>query len=213
MVLTGPAASLLATAAFGAVAPAGAIAVPELQRLRSPLEEEQGRAHAHSHVFSLFAAEGNTLIAASRRPLPPEQAQTWAMTVAAAVGPAAIVVACSMLAMEYRGPGDPSEEALVFELHSTAAAAPPGVPPLPPSSLLTGLPAALLEHGEAAGRPVTAIVAVESAPVPDAAVVGALADAVCGAAGRPALGAAGRAAVAAQVDAIYRASASNSMFI
>lgn len=216
IVLIGPAAALSVDVAFGPTQPAGTISVPELQRLRSPMEEELGsHAQNHIHTFSLLQCSNNTLIACTRRQLPPEQAVTWADTVLAALKPASVVIASSILSLEYRGPGDAAEENLIFELH-TSTARPPraaAVPSLPPGTLITGLPAALLQACEVAGLPATALTAVESSPVPEVSLVCALADAVCGVAGLSLLDDSQQGAVSQAVDGVYRSSASNSMFI
>ena len=214
IVLIGPAASLSLDAAFGPSQPIGSISVSELQRLRSPLEEELGAsAQQHIHTFSLFQPNKSALIACSRRSLPPEQAVTWAQTVLAAIKPAAVIAASSILSLEYRGPGDATEENLIFEIHTTTSASPNGVPSLPAGTLITGLPAALLQECEVSGISATVLTAVESSPVPEVGLVCALGDAVCVTAGLSAMDDSQRGMVTQSVEGVYRSSASNSMFI
>lgn len=138
--------------------------------------------------------------------------------------------------MEYRGPGSPSDEDLVFSLHThpstagtaAAAAAPAGSgsssgkapPPLPPGTLLGALPAALLCLCARRKLVGAAVVGVQLGPAPDAAFVRSLAEGVQGE--LSALGVdlgphvqAGPqllAAIREVTDRIYRSSAGNSIF-
>jgi fatty acid desaturase (delta-4 desaturase) len=182
--------------------------------------------HHPPHTFTLHTVttttttgtDTSTLIACSRRPLPAEQAVTWAQTVLAAVTPAAVLVVCSILSMDYRGPGDAAEENLIFGIHTqnssattTTAAV---VPVLPPGTLISGLPAALLEESESLKIPGSILVAVESSPVPEVSLVCGLADAVSKMVMLGGdLDGERRAAVAEAVNSMFRSSASNSMFI
>ena len=130
-----------------------------------------------------------------------------------------------MLSMDYRGPGDASEENLIFEIHTTSTTTSTTtsaekddcvrVPTLPPGTLITGLPAALLDKSEALGRPGSILVAVESSPVPEVSLACSLADAVSKMMGAGDGGIDGerRAVVAEAVHSMFRSSASNSMFI
>ncbi|KAL4520126.1 hypothetical protein Ndes2526B_g01334 [Nannochloris sp. 'desiccata'] len=220
LILTGPAASLTLDAAFGPTQQVGSVSVPELCRLRSPLQEELGVEQNPPHIFTLLKPDDNssTLIATSRRPLPAEQASLWAETVIAEVAPSSTFIVSSILSMEYRGPGDAAEDNLIFKLQNTKAIQDEKenskhVASLPEGTLLAGIPAAVLEVCEDGNRPATALVAVESSPVPEVSLVSALADAVCIFLGRKKVDAAGKVAVAAAVDGVYQSSASNSMFI
>jgi predicted ATP-grasp superfamily ATP-dependent carboligase len=172
------------------------------------------------HIFTLLKSEekdSTTLIAVSRRPLPAEQASLWAETVIAEITPSlSTFVVSSILSMEYRGPGDAAEENLIFKLQNTKAIekeCSTDVPRLPEGTLLSGIPAAVLEVCDDSNHPATALVAVESSPVPDVALVCALADVICASLGRKPVDAAGKAAVAGAVGQMYQSSASNSMFI
>ncbi len=219
IILTGPTASLTLDAAFGPTTHVGSITVPELCRLRSPLQEELGVEQNPPHIFTLSSPKDDTttLIATSRRPLPAEQASLWAETVISEISPSSSTfIVSSMLSMEYRGPGDAAEENLIFKLQNTKAAevqSSTNVPSLPIGTLLSGLPAAVLETCEDGKLPATALVAIESSPVPDVSLVCTLADALCALVGRSKVDAAGKTAVAAAVEGMYRSSASNSMFI
>ena len=139
--------------------------------------------------------------------------------------------------MEYRGPGSPADEDLIYSLATppAAASAPASSdssvgggsrrapPPLPPGTLLGGLPAALLSLGVQQNLPATAVVGVQLGPAPDAKFVHSLADGllrVLGArAGRqlgPPLvlgGAELLPALKVATDKLYRSSASNSIYI
>jgi hypothetical protein len=219
VILTGSAASLTLDAAFGPTQQVGTISVPELCRLRSPLQEELGVEQNPPHIFTLLRPQDDTttLIATSRRPLPAEQASLWAETVITEVASSSSTfIVSSILSMEYRGPGDAAEENLVFKLQNTAALSSKSsttVPDLPLGTLISGLPAAVLETCENKNSSATALVAVESSPVPDVALVCALADAVRVSLGRKKVDSAGKAAVATAVEGVYQSSASNSMFI
>ena len=223
IILTGPAASLTLDAVFGPTHQVGSISVPELCRLRSPLQEELGIEQSPPHIFALLKPEDNSsnvLIATSRRPLAAEQASLWAETVINEVAPtSATYILSSILTMEYRGPGDAAEENLIFKVQNTASEEQKkenstNMPPsLPEGTLLSGLPAAVLDSCEDSSRPATALIAVESSPVPEVGLVCALADALCACLGRKSVDAAGKTAIAGAVAGVYHSSASNSMFI
>lgn len=220
IILTGAEASLTLDAVFGPSQQVGTISVPELCRLRSPLQEELGVEQNPPHVFTLLKPDddSNILIATSRRPLPAEQASLWAETVITKVAPSSTFIVSSILSMEYRGPGDPAEDNLIFKVQNTKAILDEKenskiVASLPEGTLLSGLPAAVLEVCEDSNNPATALVVVESSIVPEVGLIYALADTLCVFLGRKKVDAAGKAAVAAAVDGVYRSSASNSMFI
>jgi len=212
-VIEGNSNSLMADALFPSASAAGAISVPELQRLPSPLDQELGKSQHAQHVTTLLQGPGSLLIAVMRRPVPPEQAVTWAQAVTAALSPKAVVAATSMLAKDYRGPGSPADEDMVFAVQTSAARPVNSVAPLPPGSVISGLAASLLEHCESAGLPATALVAVEHAPVPESGLVCRMAEAVSAVVGGvEAPGDSARRAIGNALNGAYQSSASNSMF-
>lgn len=82
--------------------------------------------------------------------------------------------------MEYRGPGSPADEDLIFSLQTSAMSSnklTDKPPSMPEGMLLTGVPAALLAYCEQQELPSCAIVGVQIGPAPDAKFVGALATA------------------------------------
>ncbi len=224
----------------------GSISVPELVRVRSPLEEEFGTGQQPVHTCTLHTLGGGLLLVLSPRELPAEQAPLWARTVLAELQPRALVVAATLPAMSYRGPGDPADEDLVFSLQTeaaTAAAAAGGSgagstaptaaglpPPLPEGTMLGGLPAALLARAELLQLPATLIAGVQVQQVPDAQFLLALGQGLAAALRSTATGLGGSAAEAAEAalvqqprgaalaalgaaaDAVYRSSASSSIF-
>lgn len=216
----------------------GGVSVPELVRVRSPLEEEFGTGQQPVHTCTLHALGSGLLLALSPRELPAEQAPVWVRSVLAALQPRALVVAATLPAMSYRGPGDPADEDLVFSLQTeaatTAAAAATAVaglpPPLSEGTMLGGLPAALLARAELLQLPATVVVGVKVQQVPDAQFLLALGQGLEAALRSTAasLGggaveateaalvqqprAAALAALAAAADAVYRSSASSSIF-
>ncbi|GAB4817203.1 hypothetical protein N2152v2_004249 [Parachlorella kessleri] len=235
--LLGPSAALLASTLFQQAKALGTISVPELQRLRSPYDEEYGgRTVIHKSLILSLSEE--IVLVVSDKPLPPEQAATWADAACAALQPAAVVITTTIPAMEYRGPGSPADEDLIYSLASPAATAPAppssgsrsvrgssrgAPPPLPPGSLLGGLPAALLVHCVQQELPAEAVVGVQLGPAPDAKFVHSLAEGLLGALearvgrqlGPPLVlgGAELLPALKAAVDKLYRGSVSNSIFI
>jgi hypothetical protein len=225
VLLVGPYISIIAEALFQDAESVGSITVPELRRLRSPLELEYGTANKHQHITHVSKASlGNDdegiLVGCMKRLLPEEQAVTWADAVLSALNPRSVIVVSSILAMEYRGPGDPANEDLVFAMHNTHETTVPDVSCLPPSTPLAGVPAALLQRCELGGgsqglqpRAAAAIVAVEHAQVPQASLICRAAAALAGKLKLhlPTMDA--RAQIAACLDATYRSSAGNSMFI
>jgi hypothetical protein len=220
IILTGPAASITLDAVFGQTQQVGTISVPILCRLRSPLQEELGVEQNPPHTFTILKLkdDSSTVIATSRHPLPAEQASLWAKTAIAKFAPSSTFIVSSILSMEYRGPGDPAEDNLIYKLQNTKAVQnekenTKNVASLPEGTLLSGLPAAVLEVCEDSNHPATALVAVESSPVPEIGLVYALADTLCLFLGRKKVDAAGKVAVAAAVDRVYRSSSSSSMFI
>lgn len=122
-----------------------------------------------------------------------------------------------MQASQYRGPGSPADDDLIFALQTSGATPVAGIPELPCGTLIGGVAAAVLQSCELEERPATVLVAIENAPVPDAGHVCSLADAVHaalgGAAGGLPRGKVLHADVLAAADAMYRSSASSSMFI
>lgn len=239
--LVGQSACLLADAFFPGSQAAGAIAVPELVRVRSPMEEEYGPTHKPLHTCTLRSfptASPPLLLVACPRELPAEQAGAWARAVLAALRPAHAVVVTTLPVMQYRGPGSPADEDLVFCLQTKAAeeaaaaagsSKGSGLPPaLPEATLVGGLPAALLTDCELAGLPAALITGVQQQQVPDAQFLFALgrgaqaalaslagsSGTVAGSVGEP--GEAGRhqllAALGAAADSVYRSSASSSIF-
>lgn len=216
----------------------GGVSVPELVRVRSPLEEEFGTGQQPVHTCSLHALGCGLLLALSARELPAEQAPVWACSVLAALQPRALVVAATLPAMSYRGPGDPAEEDLVFRLQTeaatTAAAAATAAaglpPPLPEGTMLGGLPAALLARAELLQLPATLVAGVKVQQVPDAQFLLALGQGLKAALRSTAASLGGvaveaaeaalvqqpravaLAALSAAADAVYRSSASSSIF-
>lgn len=211
--------------------------MPELVRVRSPLEEEYGTSHQPLHTCGVhsLASSPSLLLVTCPRELPAEQAAAWARGVLRELRPRTAVVAATLPAMNYRGAQDPADDDLVFSLQTSvaAAAAPSGgaptpalPPPLPEATLLGGLPAALLERCELAGVPATAVVGVKAQQVPDAQFLQSLAAglaaalAASGSDGAAALAAAlvqrprseALAALGTVADAVYRSSASSSIF-
>lgn len=223
------------------VQPLGSITVPELVRVRSPLEEEYGTSHQQLHrcgISGLPAASGGTLpallVVECPRELPQEQATAWAKRVMAALQPRAAVVAATLPAMSYRGPGSPADEDLVFSLQTAAAEAAAAAgggsgagglpPPLPGATLLGGLPAALLARCELQQLPAALVAGVQQQQVADAQFLfhlgrgaaaalrlvggGAASAALAKPQPRPQL----LAGLAAAADSMYRSSASSSIF-
>lgn len=211
----------------------GRISVPELVRVRSPLEEEFGTGQQPVHTCTLHALGGSSsgsglLLVQCPRELPAEQAPVWARTVMAALQPRALVVAATLPAMSYRGPGDPADEDLVFSLQTEAAAAGAAgaaglPPPLPEGTMLGGLAAALLARAELQQLPAALVAGVQAQQVPDAqflfALGQALAAALHGTAAEAAEAAlvqqargAALAVLGAAADAVFRSSASSSIF-
>ena len=127
VLLLGRAAHLLAATLFAAT-PAGTVAVPELQRLRSPLEEEYGRGAAHIHTSSLGLAPSGTAVVSSPRELPAEQAAAWAAAVLQALRPAAVVIATTMMVSARAGASNRSGAARAFAGGALASAAAPHLP-------------------------------------------------------------------------------------
>lgn len=200
------------------------------------MEEEYGSARQPVHTCSLRvapAASGPLLLVCGARELPPEQAAAWAQGVLAALRPSAVALACTLPALSYRGPGDPADKDMVFSLQTSAAAAAAKTAasgsaaqlplPLPDATMLGGLPAALLAACELRGLPAAAAAGVQAQQVPDAQFLFALGQGAQ-ATLRSALGgpqqaqqeAGGRAqlvaALGAAADAVYRSSASSSIF-
>lgn len=89
--LVGPAAALLAHTSFRSAASAGAITVPELQRLRSPAAEEYGAPAPITHTATILRL-GSLMVVAAERFLPPEQAVAWAEAVFEALRPDRVAV-------------------------------------------------------------------------------------------------------------------------
>ena len=238
--LLGQAAALLARTVLGNPPAVGSISVPELQRLRSPLEEELGtrlRRSLHTSSIRRPGPAGALLVVDSARQLPVEQAVTWAKAVLAALRPQKLVVVTTLPAMRYCGPGSPADEDLVFGLRTSAAAAtaaaaapsstatnkPSGQPQpdLPPGTMLDGLPAALLTRAELAGLPAVVVVGVQMGPSPDTQFVCSLAlgaaAALSSIGSPPAFPTQPRAQLASAVsraaDEAFRSSAGASIFI
>lgn len=200
------------------------------------MEEEYGVTRQPVHACTLHALPGGAsapLLVACPRELPAEQAAAWAVAVLGALAPARAVVAATLPAMSYRGPGDPADADLIFSLQTAAAAASSGdsgssglPPPLPEATVLGGLPAALLARCELAGTPARLVAGVQAQQVPDAQFLYALgrgvqaALAASGGGDAAAAGGAGPASPRAQLvaalgaaaDAVYRSSASSSIF-
>lgn len=99
VILEGYLFSLLAETVLQPSSVVGTICVPELQRVRSPLEEEFGGGGGqHDNVATVYQSlPGSTLIAALRKPLAPEQAVTWAHAVLKALRPTTVIVGTSLL--------------------------------------------------------------------------------------------------------------------
>lgn len=217
----------------------GSISVPELVRVKSPMEEEYGSTHKPAHTCAMSSASGSgnsLLLVECPRELPQEQAATWARTVLGALQPGAALIAATLPAQHYRGPGSPADDDLVFGLQTAAAAAAAGggsalPPPLPEATLVGGLAAALLTGCELRQLPAVLVAGVQMQQVPDAQFLYALGQAVqaalggVAAAGGEAAAATATsalarqqsraqllAALAAAADAIYRSSASSSIF-
>lgn len=200
------------------------------------MEEEYGVTRQPVHACSLHArpaGDASLLLVACPRELPAEQAAAWAAAVLAALAPARVVVAATLPAMSYRGPGDAADADLIFSLQTAAAAADssaisdsgaPGLPPpLPEATVLGGLPAALLARCELAGTPARLVAGVQAQQVPDAQFLYSLGRGVqtaLAASGDAAAGGAGLAsprmqlvaALGSAADAVYRSSASSSIF-
>jgi hypothetical protein len=96
--LLGGAASLLARGrAFGPGGTVASVTLPELQRLRSPYDEEYGTGKPRLHSCDLHATESGMFVVECPRPLPAEQAATWTATVMATMAPSSVVVATTIL--------------------------------------------------------------------------------------------------------------------
>lgn len=92
--------SLLATTLLGDAVAVGSIQVPEVQLLKSPLEEDLGVARPHLNTCTLRTATtgagGSVLIAECPHVVVPEQANTWAATVLSALNPKSVIIATEM---------------------------------------------------------------------------------------------------------------------
>ena len=97
VLLLGQGPALLAQTLFTEAQPSGTITVPELQRLRSPLEDEYGHAAVHVHTSTVAVSPGGLAVAASPRHLPAEQAVTWAEAVLAELNAPTVLVVTSLL--------------------------------------------------------------------------------------------------------------------
>lgn len=174
------------------------------------------------------------LLAVCPRELPAEQAAAWARGALGALRPRCLLAATTLPAMHYRGPGSPADEDLVFSLRTQAATDassgghPHGsLPPaLPEGTLVGGLPAALVTDCELSGLPAALVVGVQQQQVPDAQFLYALGRgtqaALASLSGNAAAAGGGAAeagakhqllrTLSAAADAVYRSSASASIF-
>lgn len=100
-----------------------------------------------------------------------ERATIWLQTLLQHMVPEHILVATSLPAFSYRGPGDPHEENLNYVVQTSAAADQSRgkliVPSLPSGSLVTGLAAAALQHAEVRQLAATVLVSIDARPKPD----------------------------------------------
>ncbi|KAI3426309.1 hypothetical protein D9Q98_008682 [Chlorella vulgaris] len=230
--LVGPTACLLAGPFFQGTQALGSITMPELVRIKSPVEDEYGTSQQPVHTCSMHGPTTQTppiLLVTCPRELPQEQAAAWARFVLAELRPAAVAVACTLPAMSYCGPGSPADQDLVFSLQTAAAegaaAAGSKLPrPLPESSLLGGLPAALLTECELQQLPAVLVTSVQMHQVADAQFLFGLGEAAMAALQRVGGDAAAAALVqqqpkpqrlavlSAAADDVFRSSASSSIF-
>lgn len=202
---------------------AGNISIPRLQRgpaLSDDGDEDQRGQPRHvckNLNFSLWGVkDDNILVATCQSSLPEEQGMSWACTVIEGnIHPDHVIVAGTMPAMSYRGPGDPSQEDLVFQLTTTAWKKAQVAKVLPPGNLVTGLSAAILQVCHANSVPACAIISVQNSILPTLQLVCAEADVLSrilwGAPSR--VEDAAKTDVAKALDNLYQSSASNSIFI
>jgi len=202
---------------------AGNISIPLLQRgpaLSEDGDEDQRGQPVHvckNLDFSLWGAEDeNILVATCQSSLPEEQSMSWACTVIKGdIYPDHVIVAGMMPAMSYRGPGDPSQEDLVFQLSTTAWKRAPSAKVLPPGNLVTGLSAAILQVCHANSVPACATISVQNGIIPTLQLVCAETDVLSrilwGIPSR--VEDAAKSQVAKALDNMYQSSASNSIFI
>ena len=210
-------------AKISSVEEAGKVSIPRLQR--GPALSEDGDAaqrgqarQSHKTVdFSLWGLEReNILIATSHSNLPEEQCMVWASTVLMdSIHPDRVIVAGTMPAMSYRGPDDPSQEELVFQLATTKWEQVPSTKVLPPGNLVTGLSAAVLQICHSHSVPACSVISVQNNIMPSLQLVCAQADVVSKLLwGTPLmLENAVKKDVAKALDNMYQSSASNSIFI
>lgn len=85
--------------------------MPELQRLRSPYEEEYGSPRTHTHTSSILHLSEGLAVVACDKVLPPEQAVAWAGAVLDSMRPEQLVVATTIpVSWEFPAPfGKPSK--------------------------------------------------------------------------------------------------------
>lgn len=113
-----------------------------------------------------------SLLVFCQMPMQPERATSWIQGLLHVVQAQHVLVIASLPAFNYRGPGDPSQDALHYVVCSSAAKQQSqscGVPSLPSGSLITGLAAAAVQYSEARRLSATALVGIEARPVPDVA--------------------------------------------
>lgn len=126
------------------------------------------------------------------------------------------MIVTPLLAMHYRGPGDPSEDDLVYLVHNSHAKdenKPQKTPLLPSGTYLSGLPAAFMELCENEGIPAICLVAIQHSPIPGAGLLYSMAEKVAESIGVDGPSKEDRHRMSEALNSVYRSSASNSMFI
>lgn len=134
------------------------------------------------HVTKLLhAPSAKLLFGCMDHALPAEQALAWTFKVLGTLKPKKVLIVSSIIAMNYRGPGDSSSEDLVFRLDTESyPKTSTQVSMLPSSTAIDGIPAAMLqtcEFGNSTGSerilPCVAriICAVEHSQIPPTSLV------------------------------------------
>eukprot|EP00210_Caulerpa_lentillifera_P009290 g8855.t1 len=149
----------------------GSVLLPELSLAGNTLSGSL----VDSTAFMRLNQNGNVLFIPCQYEVKPERALAWSTGLFQSLSPSRLVLIGDMKAGEYRGQGDPAEEALVFSCFTTSArdsswTSQSLLKPLPPGNLLTGLPAALLQNCELKNIPAVGLIHVDFTSRPDALV-------------------------------------------
>lgn len=158
----------------------GSVLVPGISLAGTCIEP----GHAGSSTCMLYGLNGapDVVLVSCQYRLPQEQSGAWARGLLAHVHAGHTVVLGSIPAENFRGQGDPAQEALVFALRTHAAAARPGyawpAPPMPTGTVASGAAASLLSHCQVRSLPAEMLLSVEMGPGCHAALLDPLARAL-----------------------------------